>query len=237
MSITDEQIAEIEALAIKSQQSKNEPWFSKHGLAYWMLEEDANYVSCASPEFVLSLIARLREAERWKADASQVLNPLLDYAHSLGLAKLGHSVTDALIEDHKRLREAERDTPAQPEVQRLREALAMFVHMAESRLQELGDLSPEMAECLNKGRAALLAQQSVEMPIVYASADCVACEGNPEPINNPCHVCGGTVSVAQSGVVQRLLKDCEYLANENIELKMLIKNMRQQLSISTKQEK
>ena len=56
-----------------------------------------------------ALIARLREAERWKADASQVLNPLLDYAHSLGLAKLGHSVTEALIEDHKRLREAERD--------------------------------------------------------------------------------------------------------------------------------
>lgn len=64
MSITDNQIAEIEVLAIKVQQSKNEPWFSKHGLAYWMLEEDANYVSCASPEFVLALITRLREAER-----------------------------------------------------------------------------------------------------------------------------------------------------------------------------
>ena len=58
---------------------------------------------------IVNLITRLREAERWKADASQVLNPLFDYAHSLGLAKLGHSVTEALIEDHKRLREAERD--------------------------------------------------------------------------------------------------------------------------------
>ena len=74
MSIADEQIAEIEALVIKAQQSKNEPWFSKHGLAYWMLEEDANYVSCASPEFVLALISRLRAAEmdavryRWLKD-------------------------------------------------------------------------------------------------------------------------------------------------------------------------
>lgn len=49
-------------------------------------------------------------------------------------------------------------SPAQPEVQRLREALAMFVHMAEYRLLELGILSPEMTECLNKGRAALAAR-------------------------------------------------------------------------------
>ena len=116
MSIIDEQIAEIEALAIKAQQSKNEPWFSKHGLAYWMLEEDANYVSCASPEFVLALITRLREAEC------------------------------------------------------------------------------EMAVELRTAMEA----QSVEMPIVYACANCVACEGNPEPINNPCYVCGGTVSAVQN---------------------------------------
>lgn len=30
--------------------------------------------------------------------------------------------------------------------------------------------------------------------------------------------------------------ECEYLANENIELKMLIKSMRQQFPTSTKQE-
>ena len=89
MSITDEQIAEIEAL---------------------YCECDARgrvvVIPCSTIE---SLISRLREADRWKADASQVLNLVLDYAHSLGLAKLGHSVTEALIEDHKRLREAERD--------------------------------------------------------------------------------------------------------------------------------
>ena len=34
---------------------------------------------------------------------------------------------------------------------------------------------------------------------------------------------------------ERLRDECEYLANENIELKLLIKNMRQQLSISTGQ--
>ena len=35
---------------------------------------------------------------------------------------------------------------------------------------------------------------------------------------------------------ERLREECEYLANENIELKMLIKNMRQQFSTSTGQE-
>jgi hypothetical protein len=35
------------------------------------------------------------------------------------------------------------------------EALAAFVALAEQRERELGDLSPEMRECLNKGRAAL----------------------------------------------------------------------------------
>jgi hypothetical protein len=35
------------------------------------------------------------------------------------------------------------------------EALASFVALAEERERELGDLSPEMHECLNKGRAAL----------------------------------------------------------------------------------
>ena len=34
----------------------------------------------------------------------------------------------------------------------------------------------------------------------------------------------------------KLREECEYLANENIELKMLIKNMRQQFSTSTGQE-
>lgn len=90
-TITDDQIAEIERNA-----------GFKNGEGFYL----AHNIPCAD---LLGLIARLREVERWKADASRVLNPLLDYAHSLGLAKLGHSVTEALIEDHKRLREAELD--------------------------------------------------------------------------------------------------------------------------------
>ena len=121
-TITDDQIAEIEALAGRATHG---PWgltlnrdlsvaSSEWGLFDVRQDQpnfvvDANYAAAANPKSVLGLIARLREVERWKADASQVLNPLLDYAHSLGLAKLGHSVTEALVEDHKRLREAERD--------------------------------------------------------------------------------------------------------------------------------
>lgn len=121
-TITDDQIAEIEALAGRATPG---PWgltldrdlsvaSSEWGLFDVRQDQpnfvvDAHYAAAANPKSVLGLITRLREAERWKADASQVLNPLLDYAYSLGLAKLGHSVTESLIEDHKRLREAERD--------------------------------------------------------------------------------------------------------------------------------
>lgn len=100
--ITDDQIAEIEALA-------NDAAPFDWGPDVGMTNAETVYACSVGPDSILALIARLREVERWKADASQVLNPLLDYAHSLGLAKLGHSVTEALIEDHKRLREAERD--------------------------------------------------------------------------------------------------------------------------------
>ena len=121
-TITDDQIAEIEALAKCATPA---PWgltldrdlsvaSSEWGLFDVRQDQpnfvvDAHCAAAANPKSVLGLITRLREAERWKADASQVLNPLFDYAYSLGLAKLGHSVTEALIEDHKRLREAERD--------------------------------------------------------------------------------------------------------------------------------
>ena len=108
-TITDDQIAEIEALAKAACEYTQTDWFSPSDLSESLADEDARFVGAAGPFTVRALIARLREAERWKADASQVLNPLLDYAYSLGLAKLGHSVTEALIEDHKRLREAERD--------------------------------------------------------------------------------------------------------------------------------
>lgn len=108
-TITDDQIAEIEALAKSACEYTQTDWFSPSDLSESLADEDARFVGAAGPFTVRALIARLRAAERWKADASQVLNPLLDYAHSLGLAKLGHSVTEALIEDHKRLREAERD--------------------------------------------------------------------------------------------------------------------------------
>lgn len=101
-TITDDQIAEIEALA-------NDAAPFDWGPDVGMTHAETVYACSVGPDSILALLTRLREVERWKADASQVLNPLLDYAHSLGLAKLGHSVTEALIEDHKRLREAERD--------------------------------------------------------------------------------------------------------------------------------
>ena len=127
-TITDDQIAEIEYLASNATKGDWEFHIGEIRANYdsdgytviaeapsvpknWRDQRDTNmrYMATVCPVVAQALITRLREAERWKADASQVLSPLFDYAHSLGLAKLGHSVTEALIEDHKRLREAERD--------------------------------------------------------------------------------------------------------------------------------
>ena len=127
-TITDDQIAEIEYLASNATSGDWEFHIGEIRANYdsdgytviaeapsvpknWRDQRDTNmrYMATVCPVVAQALITRLREAERWKADASQVLNPLFDYAYSLGLAKLGHSVTEALIEDHKRLREAERD--------------------------------------------------------------------------------------------------------------------------------
>jgi len=47
---------------------------------------------------------------------------------------------------------------AQPAQTELVEALRSFVSLSEQRLHELGELSPEMTECLRRGRAAMAAQ-------------------------------------------------------------------------------
>lgn len=46
----------------------------------------------------------------------------------------------------------------QPEHSELVEALRSFVNLSEQRLHALGELSPEMMDCLRKGRAALAVQ-------------------------------------------------------------------------------
>lgn len=50
-----------------------------------------------------ALIARIRELEQYKSEAIEVIGPVLDYARPLNLAKLGESITRALIADHQRL--------------------------------------------------------------------------------------------------------------------------------------
>jgi hypothetical protein len=54
-----------------------------------------------------ALIARIRELEQYKSEAIEVMGPVLDYARPLNLAKLGESITQALISDHQRLVELE----------------------------------------------------------------------------------------------------------------------------------
>lgn len=63
----------------------------------------ASYIASASPANVLTLIARIRELEQYKSEAIEVIAPVLDYARPLNLAKLGESITRALIADHQRL--------------------------------------------------------------------------------------------------------------------------------------
>lgn len=49
------------------------------------------------------LRAEVDRLEQCRKESGDVMGPVLDYAHSLNIAKLGQSVTQALIADHKRL--------------------------------------------------------------------------------------------------------------------------------------
>ena len=68
---------------------------------------DEGRMACIYGDDGSALIARIRELERWKSEQLQVMTPVMEYAHSLNIAQPGHSVTQALIDDHKRLRELE----------------------------------------------------------------------------------------------------------------------------------
>lgn len=72
-----------------------------------MFEANAKHMALCNPANVLALIADLRDLQRWKSEQLQVMTPVMEYAHSLNIAQPGHSVTQALIDDHKRLRELE----------------------------------------------------------------------------------------------------------------------------------
>lgn len=64
MSITDEQIAEIEALASDACQYAGQDWFTAPDLSAWFADDDALFMAAASPFVVRALISRLRAAER-----------------------------------------------------------------------------------------------------------------------------------------------------------------------------
>ena len=63
MSITDEQIAEIEAIANDACQYAGEDWFKAVDLSAWFADDDAQFMASSSPFVLLALISRLRAAE------------------------------------------------------------------------------------------------------------------------------------------------------------------------------
>ena len=63
-TITDDQIAEIEALAKSACEYTQTDWFSPSDLSESLADEDARFVGAAGPFTVRALIARLREAEK-----------------------------------------------------------------------------------------------------------------------------------------------------------------------------
>ena len=76
---------------------------SWHAVADSHQTENVRYIAAANPAAMLELIAEVEGLERWKKEAVDVMSPVLDYAEGLKIAKLGQSVTQALIADHKRL--------------------------------------------------------------------------------------------------------------------------------------
>lgn len=63
-SITDEQIAEIEALAESACQYAQTDWFAPSDLSAWFADDDAKFIGFAGPFTVRSIISRLRESEK-----------------------------------------------------------------------------------------------------------------------------------------------------------------------------
>ncbi|WP_425054757.1 hypothetical protein [Pseudomonas abyssi] len=113
-STTDDLIAEIEAEIKHAKESCFEQWLERVAPS-----GDASDVTAqweASSEladlleryrYVIAPVERVRELEQYKREAMQVMSPVLDYARPLNLAKLGESITQALISDHQRLVELE----------------------------------------------------------------------------------------------------------------------------------
>ena len=113
-STTDDLIAEIEAEIKHAKESCFEQWLERNTPS-----GDASDVTAqweASSEladlleryrYVIAPVERVRELERWKAEHAQVMGAVLDYAGSLGIAKLGDNLVQVLIHDHARLRELE----------------------------------------------------------------------------------------------------------------------------------
>lgn len=113
-STTDDLIAEIEAAMASATPGY---WYQSKGIGVVVDHNDcgvvcethednpvdAVYIAACNPSNVRRLIARIRELEQYKREATQVMNPVLDYARSLNLAKWGESITQALIADHQRL--------------------------------------------------------------------------------------------------------------------------------------
>lgn len=80
-TITDDQIAETEALAKSACEYTQTDWFSPSDLSESLADEDARFVGAAGPFTVRALITRLREAER---DAARYLWILNHYAELHG---------------------------------------------------------------------------------------------------------------------------------------------------------
>ena len=99
-TITDDQIAEIEALAKSACEYTQTDWFSPSDLSESLADEDARFVGAAGPFTVRALIARLREAERDAARYRWILNHYLEFHGERTLAALAlqHGNLDAAID-------------------------------------------------------------------------------------------------------------------------------------------
>ena len=105
-TITDDQIAEIEALAKLACQYTQPDWFAPSDLSAWFAEDDAKFIGFAGPLTVRALIARLREAERdaaryrWLRDPCSGAERVVIYSRGdFGCGLMSHTMLDAAIDE------------------------------------------------------------------------------------------------------------------------------------------
>ena len=153
------------------------------------------------------LVVYLQDYAALEAENARLQNALLEVTARRFAESWEKRTSDADLEQYLSAGvaqiEAERDALA-AELADAAQSLETISRLAgrDEYMQEMYEVrsyAKNRSEVAFDALAAIPVQQTaVQKPVVHACASCAACEGRPASNNNPCYVCGGTVSAVQN---------------------------------------